>query len=259
MRKLIQAKLTSCPPFWRALIESGERQLTEATRDQFWGCGLQPEYARHTKPSHYLGKNTLGTILMEFRDQELVRGMDTANEEEWEEEGYNPEWDLANGTPPWLKKWDKTGSDEKRSITHRIENNDMESHKKSEKTSEAETVDCGISQHKTDTDKNCSRQSPVKQNHNNGMLQVQVSEQSSKTTETYSAVVKSRSPHQSYSRQGTRNRTHATGQDHTPITNFMTKKRPANSPPLEDVCRQRQRSDIRQNEQEENEEVVSLR
>ena len=42
--------------------------IAEATQDDFWGVGVAPNLAEHTKPSKFLGLNQLGRLHMKLRD-----------------------------------------------------------------------------------------------------------------------------------------------------------------------------------------------
>lgn len=50
------------------LLETNEMKLEEATFDKFWGTGI-PVFARELKSGRYSGKNTMGKILEEIREE----------------------------------------------------------------------------------------------------------------------------------------------------------------------------------------------
>lgn len=54
------------------LLNTAGFKLEEASRDRFWGTGV-PVYSREFKKPTYSGKNVMGVILEEIRDEELAR------------------------------------------------------------------------------------------------------------------------------------------------------------------------------------------
>ena len=68
MSKIIKAKAESYPDFKKLLIESDGFVIAEATSDCFWGVGMTPKLASNCAPDSFLGRNTLGQILMGVRD-----------------------------------------------------------------------------------------------------------------------------------------------------------------------------------------------
>ncbi len=69
MKKLIAAKYDQVEEFRRACVESGEAYIMEATFDKFWGVGLLEDFAMHCKLEHIPGKNVLGWIIMQVRNE----------------------------------------------------------------------------------------------------------------------------------------------------------------------------------------------
>ena len=66
MNSILRAKVNQCPELKRALTAGGKNNFCEATRDLFWGCGMNPELARYTKPCAFKGRNELGKLLNEI-------------------------------------------------------------------------------------------------------------------------------------------------------------------------------------------------
>jgi N-glycosidase YbiA len=59
MRQALRAKFTQHPEIQKILLETGHKELIEnTTKDHYWGCG-----------STGMGKNMLGKLLMELRDE----------------------------------------------------------------------------------------------------------------------------------------------------------------------------------------------
>jgi N-glycosidase YbiA len=59
MRQALRAKFTQHPDIQKILLETGNEELIEnTTKDHYWGCG-----------STGTGKNMLGKLLMELRDE----------------------------------------------------------------------------------------------------------------------------------------------------------------------------------------------
>jgi ribA/ribD-fused uncharacterized protein len=86
MRSVIEAKMKCVPDFYKAMIDSQEKILCEATGDLFWACGLPPDVAKCTKPQFWPGTNMLGLILMDVRNDELEELKYLASKEPTEKE-----------------------------------------------------------------------------------------------------------------------------------------------------------------------------
>ena len=56
------------PDFKKILLESDGFVIAEATSDCFWGVGMTPKLASNCAPDSFLGRITLGQILMSLRD-----------------------------------------------------------------------------------------------------------------------------------------------------------------------------------------------
>ena len=78
MSRIIKAKAESYPDFKKLLIESDGFVIAEATSDCFWGVGMTPKLAFNCAPDSFLGRNTLGQILMSVRDSIIA----TSNKEQ---------------------------------------------------------------------------------------------------------------------------------------------------------------------------------
>ena len=69
MNFILRAKGNPCPELIQALRAGGKNFC------EFWGCGLNPELARYTKPCAFKGCNELGNLQTEiasdFRTQYL--------------------------------------------------------------------------------------------------------------------------------------------------------------------------------------------
>ena len=63
MNFILGAKVNQCPELKRALTAGDKKHICEATRDLFWGNGMNPELARYTKPCAFKGRNELGKLL----------------------------------------------------------------------------------------------------------------------------------------------------------------------------------------------------
>ncbi len=69
MREILHAKADYCPIFKADLLNSAGSRLVEAVRgDIFWSSGLPPQLAASTKPSYFPGKNVLGRVLEQVRN-----------------------------------------------------------------------------------------------------------------------------------------------------------------------------------------------
>ena len=67
MEEILIAKGQQCDEFNSALVNSKDKRLVEATRDEFWASGLSPYHAATTKPEYYPGSNKLGLVLEKVR------------------------------------------------------------------------------------------------------------------------------------------------------------------------------------------------
>ena len=67
MRKILHAKWNCSGRFRQTLMSTSNMTIAEATSDIFWGVGVAPNLALHTKPSKFLGSNHLGKLLMDLR------------------------------------------------------------------------------------------------------------------------------------------------------------------------------------------------
>ena len=68
MRKILRAKWNCSGRFRQTLMATSNLTIAEATSDTFWGVGVAPNLALHTKPAHFLGLNQLGKLLMDLRN-----------------------------------------------------------------------------------------------------------------------------------------------------------------------------------------------
>jgi ribA/ribD-fused uncharacterized protein len=68
MEELIKIKTDICPDFKKALMDSENLTLVEATGNMFWASGLSPSLSQATDPKYYPGENNLGKILMKQRN-----------------------------------------------------------------------------------------------------------------------------------------------------------------------------------------------
>ena len=68
MRKILRAKWNCSGRFRQTLMATSNMTIAEATSDTFWGVGVAPNLALHTKPGHFLGSNQLGKLLMDLRN-----------------------------------------------------------------------------------------------------------------------------------------------------------------------------------------------
>ena len=68
MKELLQLKAEQCSEYKTALIEN-KKILAAAIRDPFWGTALPHKQTESTKPDYWPGKNMLGALQMELREQ----------------------------------------------------------------------------------------------------------------------------------------------------------------------------------------------
>lgn len=70
MRTALKAKFIQHPDLKTKLLETGTRQIGEASaRDKYWAIGTSAETAKAKDPSKWPGKNVLGSMLMELRTE----------------------------------------------------------------------------------------------------------------------------------------------------------------------------------------------
>ena len=69
MRELLIAKVEQCSKFRSILLKTEGKRLIEATNDMYWASGLPPYLSTTTKPECFPGKNWLGRILEDIRDE----------------------------------------------------------------------------------------------------------------------------------------------------------------------------------------------
>ena len=68
MREVLAAKAQR-PDFKAALLQTSGKKLVEAVRNEtYWGSGLDSQDTLHTRPECWMGKNRLGELLMQLRD-----------------------------------------------------------------------------------------------------------------------------------------------------------------------------------------------
>ena len=69
MLEILGEKSKQVPEFKQALLDTKSNKLVEAVRGEFfWGSGLTKEETLHTKSKYWFGKNQMGTLLMQIRD-----------------------------------------------------------------------------------------------------------------------------------------------------------------------------------------------
>jgi ribA/ribD-fused uncharacterized protein len=70
MMTAVKAKLMQHPDILKALRETGTRPLAEADpRSKYWGIGTSAETSKAKDPAKWPGKNKMGTILTELREE----------------------------------------------------------------------------------------------------------------------------------------------------------------------------------------------
>ncbi len=70
MKRVVYAKFSQNPSKKELLLATGDRILAEASpKDFFWGIGLKQDHVYAESPEKWSGKNYLGIILMEVRDE----------------------------------------------------------------------------------------------------------------------------------------------------------------------------------------------
>ena len=69
MSQVLQAKADQVPEFREALLNSKEKVLVECVKNEtFWASGLDSQNTLHIKRQFWLGKNRLGEMLSELRE-----------------------------------------------------------------------------------------------------------------------------------------------------------------------------------------------
>lgn len=69
MTEIVTAKFKQNPDLMSLLLNTGDALLAEANNfDKFWGCGLRASDSAINNPKKWPGKNVLGNILMNIRD-----------------------------------------------------------------------------------------------------------------------------------------------------------------------------------------------
>ena len=70
MKRIIKSKADQVPEVKAKLLSTGDNIIAEAVvSDTYWSCGLSKEAAANTDPAHWPGKNRLGQLWMEVRDE----------------------------------------------------------------------------------------------------------------------------------------------------------------------------------------------
>ena len=68
MERALKLKWNCCSKYRQTLMSTESMVIAEATQDDFWGVGVAPNLAEHTKPSKFLGHNQLGRLHMTLCD-----------------------------------------------------------------------------------------------------------------------------------------------------------------------------------------------
>ncbi len=68
MAYILKVKWNNCGKFRQALMQTEGMVIAEATACAYWGVGVAPNLAQHTKPSKFLGQNHMGKLQMALRD-----------------------------------------------------------------------------------------------------------------------------------------------------------------------------------------------
>ena len=91
-------KFDSCVHVKQALLNS-KVVLAEATTNPFWGSGLLPKLTKHTLSDYWPGKNNMGKILVQLRE-------DISNESMSKQSAHSDKWKASsplNNTTKFLK------------------------------------------------------------------------------------------------------------------------------------------------------------
>ena len=68
METALRAKFTQNPELAELLLNTGDNLIIEANpSDKYWSCGLSLFNADIWNPTSWIGKNTLGYLLMKIR------------------------------------------------------------------------------------------------------------------------------------------------------------------------------------------------
>ena len=67
MNYVLRVKWNCCPKFRQALLATEGMVIAEATSCDFWGVGVAPNLAQHTKATKFLGQNHMGKLQMALR------------------------------------------------------------------------------------------------------------------------------------------------------------------------------------------------
>ena len=67
MNYILRVKWNFCKKFRQSLLSTEGMVVAEATSDDFWGVGVAPNLAQHTKPTKFLGQNHMGKLQMALR------------------------------------------------------------------------------------------------------------------------------------------------------------------------------------------------
>ena len=69
MKCVLKAKWNCSGRFRQTLMSTANMTIAEATQDTYWGVGVAPNIAQHTKPTKFLGRNQLGKLLHLIRSE----------------------------------------------------------------------------------------------------------------------------------------------------------------------------------------------
>ena len=75
MNYILRVKWNSCAKFRQALLSTEGMVVAEATSCDFWGVGVAPNLAQHTKATKFLGQNHMGKLQMALRCHVTQPGM----------------------------------------------------------------------------------------------------------------------------------------------------------------------------------------
>ena len=74
MERELKLKWNSCSRYRQALMSTEGMVIADATKDDFWGVGVAPNLAEHTKPYKFICLNQLGRRHMTIRGIVSERG-----------------------------------------------------------------------------------------------------------------------------------------------------------------------------------------
>ena len=81
MSELLFAKFSGNSNLQSGLLKTGEKTICQASiNDLFWGAGVAHRDTNVTDPSKWSGKNMLGKLLMEVRDQIKKQSMENVKD-----------------------------------------------------------------------------------------------------------------------------------------------------------------------------------